>query len=390
MSLDELRIGLVARLRSRSAEIEEAIVARIRNVASDPAGSGDVQYEEGQVAAVAAVLDYALTGIEQGEERATLIPSEAVAQVRRAARSGVGVDMVVRRYTAGYAELVDFVTQEADRGGLLSHGAALRSLQRTQALLLDRLLVTVTEEHAREVERVDRSPEQRHAERVRRLLAGGVVDAAELGYELDTWHLGVIGTGLGVGQAVRGLAAGLGYQLLSVSHDERSVLAWLGGGREAVVGCVERLSSANWPAGVSLALGEPAEGLAGWRITHYQAQAALRVALRSPQRFTRYADVALLASMLQNEALAKALVATYISPFTQTDAGAVWRRTLRAYLDVRQQTSSAAVKLGVTRQTVENHLRAIEKALGRPIHTCPAELDIALRLEELGESPDVH
>ena len=113
VSLEEGRRGVVARLRSRRAEIEEAIVARIRNVASDPVGTGDVHYEEGQRAAVVAVLEYALTSIEQGEERATLLPSAAVAQVHRAARSGVAVDTVVRRYAAAHAELGDFVVQEA-------------------------------------------------------------------------------------------------------------------------------------------------------------------------------------------------------------------------------------------------------------------------------------
>ena len=49
------------------------------------------------------------------------------------------------------------------------------------------------------------------------------------------------------------------------------------------------------PAGVSSAIGEPGKGLDGWRLTHRQAQAAMRIALRRPQRLTRYADVALLA-----------------------------------------------------------------------------------------------
>jgi hypothetical protein len=195
MSLEEARKGVVARLRLRRAEIEEAIVARIRDVASDLARSNDVEYDEGQRAAVTAVLDYALAGIEHGEERTALIPSAAVAQVHRAARSGVTVDTVLRRYTTGYAELADFVAQEADGGGLLRDGTAFRSVLRTQLSLLNRLIATVSEEHAREVERLRRSSEQRRAEIVHKLLAGEPVDAgelAELGYELDALHLGVI------------------------------------------------------------------------------------------------------------------------------------------------------------------------------------------------------
>jgi hypothetical protein len=153
-SVEEARVGVIARLRSRSTEIEEAIVACIRNVASDPGGCGDVQYEEGQRAAVVAVLDYALTGIEHGEERARLIPWEAVTQVHRAARDGVGLGTILRRYSAAHAELADFVTQESERGGLLGYGSAFRGVQRTQASLLDRLLVTVSDEYMRRSERI--------------------------------------------------------------------------------------------------------------------------------------------------------------------------------------------------------------------------------------------
>jgi PucR C-terminal helix-turn-helix domain/GGDEF-like domain len=390
VSLEEDRRSMVVRLRSRWGEIGEALLARVHDVASDPAGSGDVQYDEGQRAAVVAVLDYALTCIEHGEERATLIPSAAVAQVHRAARSGVAVSTVVRRYMAAHAELGDFVTQEAARGGLTGDGAALRSVQRTQALLLDRLLVTVNEEYAREVERLHRSPEQRLAERVRRLLAGGIAEAVELGYQLEGSHVGVIATGLGAGQAVRGVAARLSCRLLLVPQDERSVWAWLGGSREAVVCVVERLSAATWPAGVSLALGDVEDGLAGWRATHGQAQDALLVSRHQPQTLMRYSDAALLAPFLHDEARARKLVEMYLVPLDhQHCSGKKLRETLRAYFDARQQVASTAARLGVSRQTVASRLCTVERALDRPLDECQTDLHIALRLEELGGPRDV-
>jgi GGDEF-like domain len=114
---------------------------------------------------------------------------------------------------------------------------------------------------------------------VRQLLAGGLVNAAELGYELEAWHLGVIGTGMGVGQALRSAAAGLHGQLLCVIHDKESVWVWLGGQRKAVAGDSERLMSARWPASVPLAIGEPRECVDGWRWTHQEAEAG-QVSLR--------------------------------------------------------------------------------------------------------------
>ena len=139
--------------------------------------------------------------------------------------------------------------------------------------------------------------------------------------------------------------------------------------------------------GVVLAFGEPARGLAGWRLTHQQAQAALVVALRRPRRFTRYADVALLASALKDQALARALIDIYIAPLDDAHSrGPVLRQTLRAYLAAECGVSSAAIGLKVSRSTVESRLRTVEERLGRTLHPFPAELEVALALDELGVS----
>jgi len=54
---------------------------------------------------------------------------------------------------------------------------------------------------------------------------------------------------------------------------------------------------------------------------------------------------------------------------------------------VERNVSSTAAALGVSRQTVSNRLRTIEERLARPLSDCAAEVDAALRLEELGHSP---
>jgi hypothetical protein len=386
-SPEEVHSSVVAQLRSRRAEIEEVIIARIRNVASDAVGSGDVQYEEGQHKAVVAVLDYALTGIEHGEEKARLIPSEAVAQARRAARRGVGLDTVLRRYIAGHAVLADFVVQETDRSGLLGHGSVLRRVQATQAWLLDHLFVSINDEYAREVQRTSRSPEQRRAERVRRLLAGGLVNADELGYEMDAWHLGMIGTGLGVGQAIRAEVGGLDCELLCVSHDEKSVWAWLSGQRNAVAGVIERLRSARWPAGMTLAVGEPWEGVEGWRWTHQEAQAAMMVARHKPQGVTRCADVLLEVAMFRDDMLARTLKDVYLSPLDDLRIGGqVARQTLRAYFAAGRSAGEAADRLKVDRRTVWYRLDKITEGLGWSPEERGTELEVALRLETLDEA----
>jgi len=183
-----------------------------------------------------------------------------------------------------------------------------------------------------------------------------------------------------------------------VGEIERAVLAAIT--REEAGQGEEAGQSRKQGQGVLLAIGEPARGLAGWRQTHRQAQAALVVALRRngiPRNgiphtqgvtFTRYADVALLATALKDEALAKALIDIYLAPLEDSrGSGPVLRQTLRAYLAAERSVSSAAVALGVVRKTVESRLRAIEEKLGRTLHPCPAELEVALLLDEISSEP---
>ena len=286
----ETRARVVERLRARRGELVEAIFARVRGDEFGAAGAQDAEYVAGLRAAVGAAVEYGLEGIERGETDgsppAPPIPLTASEQARRAARVGVSLDTVLRRYVLGSTLLGDFLMQDADREDLVGRGAVLREVLASQAAVLDRMLAAITAEYARELERVGRSPERRRAERVRGLLEGGTVDGAGLDYELDGWHLGVLAVGAGAERAVRDLAVGVDRRLLSVAQDERSVWAWLGGReRSAFMGvepAIARLIGPRPPFDppVVLALGEPARGLRGWRVTHKQAQAALAVALR--------------------------------------------------------------------------------------------------------------
>lgn len=386
-SVESVRAGLAERLRARRAELEEAIFARFRDVGFDPAVGEDAEYVAGARAAVAEAVDYGLMAIEHGEEWFGSIPPAAVAQARRAARNSVSLERVLLRYNAGHMLVEDFVMQETDHGDFSGQRIALRNVLRTQGALLDHFTESIAHEYQQEIERAAHSPELRRTEHVQRLLAGAPVDPAELGYEFDAEHLGVIAMGAKAGETVRGLAAELGRELLSVSRSERTVWAWFGGQRRVANADIERLLSVKEPAGVSLAIGESSTGIDGWRLTHRQAQAAMLVALRRPQRLTWYSDVALLAAVLRDQALARSLVEVHLSPLEdQRDGGAVARRTLRAYFAAGCNAATAAAALGVNRHTVERRLHTIEEKLGRLLHTCHAELEVALRLEELAES----
>ena len=90
--------------------------------------------------------------------------------------------------------------------------------------------------------------------------------------------------------------------------------------------------------------------------------------------------------MLRDRDLASSLYEIHLSPLDCDGAGgAVWRTTLRAYFAAGCNAATAASALGVDRRTVARRLQAIETRLGRRLHTCHAELEVALRLQELGE-----
>jgi hypothetical protein len=153
----QARAGVVARLRVRRTEIEEVIFARVRDLAPGAVEFADPEYAVGLRAAVAAVVDYGLTGIERGEESAAVAPSAALEQARRAARAGVGLDTVLRRYVAGYAVLGDYVMQEVDHSDLQGQRTAVRQVLETSASLLDRLIPSITGAYTQDLERARRA-----------------------------------------------------------------------------------------------------------------------------------------------------------------------------------------------------------------------------------------
>jgi hypothetical protein len=328
---------------------------------------------------VAAATEEALLGVEEGEAWPGTCPPATVAHARRMARSGVSLETSFRRGTAAEMVRQEFLVDEA--AGVPSW--AMCEILRTRGLQFDRLMVTFGEEYRREAKRIADSSGRRRAELVDSLLSGASAEASELDYELEAWHLGIVATGPAAAKAVRRMRMSLGFQLLSVPRDEETVWAWLGAARPVGAKEIEGAWAASEPARSSLALGEPGQGIDGWRLTHLQAQAARWVALHKPGSLTRYADELLLVAALKDEVLARSLQEIYLSPLqAHGEYDGVVGATLRAYFSACCNAATAAAALRVDRHTVERRLRRIEERLGRSVHDCRAELGVALRLEE--------
>lgn len=230
------------------------------------------------------------------------------------------------------------------------------------------------------------STELHRLARIEKLLAGEFVEQECFAYDFGGFHVGLVAFGSGTGRILQDAADSFDCRSLAVHLDERTLWAWLGGSRKIDTAAVAEALAAGGAIGATVALGESAEGIEGWRLTHRQAKAALPIAKRSDRPLLRYGEVALLASAVQDDVLTASLRNLYIDPLdaTDDDRGDVARQTLRAYLSANRNVSSAAAALGVTRQTVNNRLRSIEGALRRPLTSCVAEVESALRLESLG------
>lgn len=385
-AFDRIRAQLVKHLRERLSEIADAIANRVQEAVPDSVGDHDPAYQTGILAAVVAMLDYSLAAIEYGQGWSKPIPPEALAQARRAAWAGVSLGTVLRRYVAAHGELGEFVMQEAQRCDLSNDGPALHHIRRTQEGLLEQITAAIEREYNQEFERIAHSPEQRHAEVVQKLLSAEPTDpavVAELGYDIhSSWHVGLIVTGAEAGELIRTLEEHYARKLLAVPANG-NVSAWLSTESTPKLADIKRLLSVA-RAGPALAVGEPGRGIDGWRLTHQQAQDALRVALLRPERFSRYEDDALLSAVLLNDTLARSLEHKYLRPLSsQRDGGTTLRHTLRVYIAVECNATSAAQELRVGRRAVKDRVCTAERLIGCCLRECLAEMHAALCFDDL-------
>lgn len=359
-----------------------AVAARVFSI-SEPRETADPEYVQGLRESLTAALEHGVAAVELGERRAPAVPPVLRAQACMAARNRVSIDTVLRRYFAGYSLLTEYVIQEAEDAGLIG-GSALQRLLRGQAATFDHLIAAVTEEHRREESKRLSSAGERRARRIERLLAGEMLETTGLGYRFEGHQLGIVARGPGIEAGIAELRRRLDCRVLSLPRPEETTWVWLGSRRALSSEEVTELLASCLPEPVRAAIGEPAQGISGWRLTHRQASAALPVAIRGGTRLVRYAEVALLASILQDELLATSLDEIFLKPLTaERDEGRSARETLRAYFACERNAASTAATLSVSRSAVVKRLTAIERRIGRPIARCGAELESAIRAAEL-------
>ncbi|HEX3238518.1 MAG TPA: helix-turn-helix domain-containing protein [Solirubrobacterales bacterium] len=372
------RAELAERLLIRRPEIEDAFLTRASAIGALE-DVDDVEYQDGFRRAVYAAFDFTVSIIER-EGETPPIPMALLSQARLAARNSVGLDTILRRYFAGSALLDSFVVSEIDQETWLKGLWQRFTYDRTAAF--DFLIAAVTEEHQRELLAKREKRFDKVLVPITRILEGEFPERFDLDYDFSATHVAMVVVGPDARSSIRDLAQALDGRVLFAQADRQSTWFWIGRRkgirREQLAATLKVLPETGFRLGV----GEPGDGLAGWRMSHKQAKAALPIALRGASTSAIYGDVCIQASIVAEPLLADTLHAMYVRPLIQSRNGHTYVETLRRYFAADRNAASTAESLGVSRQTVASRLQAVEGILGCPLPTCADTVAAALRFHD--------
>jgi len=369
---------LAERLRARSEEIEGRVLVKLQEI-YELSPETRLELIAGAQLSIRDVLTYSLIAFEEGEDWSEPMPQSFADTARHAARQGTPLEDLLRGYSAGNTIISEAVVQEVQ--GLADPEALLSGIE-VQNRIADALISGLSAAYASEVARLDTSPTFRIEQRVEQLLTDESIADAEIDYCLDAWHTGAIISGDDAAYAARFITGRIGCELLLVQRAPEVHWAWWGGAERVPF---VQLETAAGELGRSffVAVGEPRQGVNGFRLSHREAQLAAAVMVRRSERLTRCTDVMLPGALMQEPALADLYVNAYLGPMKAHKNWGALRETLSAYFKAERNLASAAAALRVDRHTIRRRLRKIEEILERPLGTMLAELEVALRLDDL-------
>lgn len=388
--------ALVPRTAQISADIYQLIVREIPQVSGDPRVLKLLEASVGDN--VATVLHVIQHGIDVGNVHA---PATAQEYARRLAQRGVPVAALLRAYRIGSTRFEEWcleeLAQRTDDASLVSV-AAMR-IARILAAYIDNVSEEMLSAYESEKDSWLRNLGVARAARVRALLSGDRVDLgsseAILGYRLRQRHVGAVAWIAEAGAVSDSLGrlehaaaevavqAQCGGRPIFIPQDESSAWVWfpLGSGR-SFPAQVATAAIADGSAGIRLAIGAPAPGVAGFRRTHRQALSAQAVALAagpSGQLVTSFDEVAPLALMSGSAELLQAWVIETLGALADDDDhNARLRGTLAVFLQENGSYKASAERLTLHKNTVQYRVRKAEQSLGRPVGENRLHVELAL------------
>jgi PucR C-terminal helix-turn-helix domain/GGDEF-like domain len=327
-------------------------------------------------------------------------PTAAIAYAKRLAQRGVPIIALVRAYRVGHGRflercLAELATRSTDAE---LNSAVSARLVELSFRYIDRVSEQVVSTYQRERDRWLLTQTAVRAARVRALLGDEAVDVdrteSALGYRLRQHHLGVVAWVTGETQGSEGLtrlerltslaarALGDRGRPLFVPRDEALAWIWLPLGNDAEV--TSELLSTAFDCGDSdarVAVGDPAYGLDGFRLTHTQAVRTqdLALAARPGDRLTTFRGVGAVALLCADVPAARSWVWATLGDLAIDDEPyARLRDTLQLFLRTGSYTATAE-RMMLHKNSVQYRIRKAEEALGAPIEDRRADLELALR-----------
>ncbi|MBQ7805730.1 helix-turn-helix domain-containing protein [Rhodococcus sp. (in: high G+C Gram-positive bacteria)] len=319
------------------------------------------------------------------------------------ATMGFALSSIMRAYHVGAEETVHQWMLEVDRQNWPRDDSVAVIREGTAFMLRWLIALTdgVTFTYQAETDRIAKDRDFARIERVRRILQDSGISernaSRELGYALTGTHVAlvqVLDTSTGIGAPVPLSEQGtifeqtlrtLGLPIdpvaaLHVRVDLHTVWSWIPSTSEAL----SRLNAIPGP--VLVGIGTSRSGVSGFRISHQEAQEAVRVArLRSHPtgRVTRFNDVETVSLCTQDVQRAADFVRNELGPIAQrTPAMDQLRETLARYLECNSNARAAAAKLYVHHNTVRARIERIESLLGHPVALRRFALELAMNIDQ--------
>jgi len=403
----EQRVSAVAAaVSARAGEVSDDIVALLMR--EIPPLDDDQRVVGLLSASVAANVTTVLHVLEHGiDPERVEAPAAAIEYARRLAQRGVPMIALVRAYRIGQARFLQWCFDELGSEGSddpVRADAARRMTERS-FVYIDRVSEQVIFIYEQERDRWLNNRATVRAARVRAILAGHEVDVdlseSTIGYRLRRRHLGLVAW---VREPTRGdddlvllertattiaQRAGCRAKPLFIPCDEASAWVWLP--LQADGSPADAVAAATPEGPVRVALGEPAEGIDGFRGTHRQALLAQMVALAAGpagRPVTAFADIRPIALMASDIDAVRAWVLETLGELTVDDEQHErLRMTLRVFLSTGGSYTATADRLMMHKNTVLYRVNRAEEIRGRSFHDDRLGVELALlACEQLGAS----
>ncbi len=378
-----------------AVELGHHMAARI--IQEIPAlGSGENAFEILRPGPESAVLQSLLL-IALNDPALCRATPEALDGDRDFVRRGIPLDQVLRGIRLGHSLMASGML--AAIGEQVREPAATAEMKRTSELLfefIDAFSSMMTAEYLVERDRWVAGTAAARGEIVEAILNGSPVDlptaSATLAYPLERLHVALVMTQEGdSGPAPTRLqhtAAKILARLdcratLLIPHGASALWAW--GARASFPAEMPAIEEIVNKTTITVGLGGPARGIAGFRDSHGEAVRAAALAgstdLGFVGRVICYREVELISLLASDTEMAKAFVTRELGPLAERSRTAAdLRLTLAAYLDTDRSLIHAAERLHVARNTVAYRVRKVEDLLHRDLRERTTELRCALRL----------